>query len=274
MATDSPKSSVESRDWYDTPLYYDIIFDSDTEKEADFLEVMMVRHARVKKARGNGPLRVLEPACGSGRLVVAMAKRGHVVSGFDLNENMLTYAQERLAGPGQEATLWRDRLEDFRVPGRRRFDLAHCLVSTFKYVMEEEGAQSHLRRVADSLYQGGIYVLGLHLTDYRDASPQHERWAGKRDGIKVTCNTHTDPPNRRARTEDLQTRLRITREGRTWTQETRWQFRTYNAAQLKKLLATAPDLELVACHDFLYDIDDERPLDDSYSDIVLILRKR
>jgi SAM-dependent methyltransferase len=268
-----PASTPESRDWYDTPLYYDIIFDADTEKEADFMEIMMVRHGRVKKPR-SGPLRILEPACGSGRLVEALAKRGHTVCGFDLNEHMLDYSRERLKEPKLEATLWQDRMEDFKVPARKRFDLAHCLVSTFKYVREEQGAQSHLRRVADSLCQGGLYILGVHLTDYHDDSPQHESWSGKRDGIKVTCNTHTDPPNRRARIENLHTELRITREGRTWTQETKWQFRTYNATQMKKLLATAPDLELVACHDFLYEAEEERKLDDSYSDIVLVLRKR
>lgn len=268
-----PQSSSESRDWYDTPLYYDIIFDADTEKEADFLELMVVRHGRVKKTR-SGPLRILEPACGSGRLIAALAKRGHAVCGFDLNEHMLEYAKARLTAPELKAVLWKDRLEEFRVPGKRRFDLVHCLVSTFKYVMTQDGAESHLRHVADSLHQGGLYVLGLHLTDYRDASPQHERWVGKRDGIQVTCNTHTEPPNRRARTEDLHTKLRITREGRRWTQETRWQFRTYNAVQMKRLLATAPDLELVACHDFTYDTEEERPFDDSYGDIVLVLRKR
>lgn len=269
-----PGSKAESRDWYDTPLYYDIIFDSDTEKEADFLEAMVERHGRVRK-RGKA-LRVLEPACGSGRLVAALARRGHVVDGFDLNEHMLAYATERLAQhrPKLQATLWQNRMEDFRVPGKRRHDLAHCLVSTFKYVMEEEGAQSHLRRVADSLYQGGLYVLGLHLTDYRDLREHHERWVGEREGIHVVCNTHTAIPSQRTRTEDLRTRLRITRDGKKWTQETKWQFRTYNAAQMKRLLATAPDLELVACHDFIYDVGEERAFDDSYGDIVLVLRKR
>jgi hypothetical protein len=43
---------------------------------------------------------------------------------------------------------------------------------------------------------------------------------------------------------------------------------------MKKLLKTAPQFELVACHDFLYEADEERKLDDSYSDVVLVLRKR
>lgn len=259
-------------DWYDTPFYYDIIFDQDTDKEVAFLETMMQRHGGKS---GNKPLRVLEPACGSGRLMAALAQRGHAVWGFDLNENMATYTRQRLEELKARGTVWEDRMEDFTLPrkAKTKFDLAHCLVSTFKYVMEEAGAASHLQRVADSLRPGGLYVLGIHLTDYDDPNEQHERWAGKRDGVRVVCNTHTWPPDRKTRREKLRTRLHITQDGRTGIQETRWEFRTYNARQVKALLRKVPDFTCVACHDFHYDAEDLRKLDDSYADIVLVLRR-
>jgi SAM-dependent methyltransferase len=262
---------TERADWYDTPLYYDIVFDADTVKEADFLEAVMARYG---SARTEPPYHILEPACGSGRLVAEMAKRGHDVSGFDLNENMLRHARERIEGTKCAASLWQDRLEDFRVPVWRTFDLAHCLVSTFKYVTEESGAVSHLRHVADSLCKGGLYVLGLHLTDYDRTGFEHERWDVSRDGVRVICNTRTWPADRTRRTEALRTRLRITREGQTWMQETRWEFRTYDPAQLRRLLKKVPELELVGCHDFNHQIASERKLDDSFADVVLVLRRK
>lgn len=261
---------TENADWYDTPLYYDIIFDADTAKEAAFLEAVAVKHGGVKKGR---KLRLLEPACGSGRLIAEMVKRGHDVSGFDLNANMLDYARDRLSKK-QHATLWQDRLESFKLPTKRRFEFAHCLVSTFKYVLDEAGAASHLKHVAAALEDGALYVLGLHLTDYSHDRSQHERWLASRDGIDVVCNTHTWPPDRKARMEDIRTRLRITRKGKTWMQETRWQFRTYSAAEMKRLLRKVPEFELVGCYDFTYDIQEPRAFDDSYEDIVLVLRKR
>ena len=262
---------TERADWYDTPLYYDIIFDADTAKEADFLEAVMSRHGDSPSQRG---MRMLEPACGSGRLVAEMVRRGHTVSGFDLNQKMRDYAQQRLAAAKLSATLWQDRMEDFDVKGRAGFDFAHCLVSTFKYVLDEDGAASHLQRVAGSLREGGLYVLGLHLTDYSVQRIEHERWAVKRGGISVVCNTRTWPADRGTRTEPLRTRLRITRGGKTWTQETNWKFRTYNAAELKRLLRRAPSLELLACYDFTYDIEEPRKFDDSYADIILVLRRK
>jgi SAM-dependent methyltransferase len=218
--------------------------------------------------------RVLEPACGSGRLVAEMARRGHGVWGFDLNENMLDYARDRLANQKLDAKLWPDCLEDFKAPVRHKFDLAHCLVSTFKYVLAEAGAGSHLKRVAACLRPGGLYVLGLHLTDYRSRCVEHERWVAERDGIRVVCNTRTWPADRRSRLEKVRTRLRISRNGKSWMQETHWQFRTYNAAEVKRWLRVAPELELVACHDFRCDMTEIRRLDDSYADVILILRRR
>jgi len=63
----------EPFDWYETPLYYDIIFDADTQKEADFLEALLQRHVPGKKGR------ILEPACGSGRIMAELGRRGHSV---------------------------------------------------------------------------------------------------------------------------------------------------------------------------------------------------
>lgn len=264
--------SRKAIDWYDTPYYYDIIFDEDTHKEADFLEAVFQKHSGIKKT--GAVLDILEPACGSGRLVAALAERGHHVAGFDLNENMLAFTAERLKSHKLKAQLWQDKMEGFELPKAGLFHLAHCLVSTFKYVLTAEGATAHLQHIADSLRSGGLYVLGFHLSDYTDTKPQHERWVGERDGTHVVCNTHTWPPDPVTRTEKLRTRLRITRDGVEQTQETHWQFRTYDVPQVRQLLATVPDMELVGCYDFLYDLDDPRELAEGLYDMVLVLRKK
>ena len=264
--------ATEERDWYDTPLYYDIIFDADTAREGAFLEAVQERHGEAGKGR-----RLLEPACGSGRLITEMARRGWQVSGFDGSEEMLAFTRERLAQQGLKANLWHDWMQSFTVLGKKKvggFHLAHCLVSTFKYLLAEAHAVAHLQRVATSLEPGGIYALGIHLTDYNRTTHEHERWVGERDGTHVVCNTRSWPADRRTRLEDIRTRLKITDKGRTHVQETRWQFRTYNAAQVRSLLKKVPEFELMACYDFTYDIEAPRQLDDSYSDVILVLRRR
>lgn len=257
-----------SRDWYDTPLYYDIIFDEDTVKEADFLEAMVRRHG-LKKSRT-----VLELACGSGRHVAEFAKRGWQSQGFDLNAEMLRFAGERLAAAKLKAVIWQDRIESFELPRKTRFDLVHCLVSTFKYLLTEKDARSCLERSAAVLKPGGLLILGVHLTDPRNERPSHERWIAQRDGVKVVCNTRTWPPRPGTRLEPMRSRLKVTRPGQPpLLQETLWEVRSYTASQLKALLKSVPSLQLVASHDFRHDPEETRKLDDNYADVVLVLKR-
>lgn len=257
-------------DWYDTPLYYDIIFDEDTGTEADFLEEMH----RVHGNASSGNRSVLELACGSGRLMRELSLRGWRTGGFDLNPNMLSFARDRIGSENRGNLIWEDRMESFTVPGNKRFDLAHCLVSTFKYLRSEEDACSCLDRVSQALKPGGLFVLGLHLSDPSRRRPTHERWVASRDGINVVCNTRTWPVNTRLRSGSMRSRLRVTLpNGTIQRQETNWEVRSYTASQLRRLLQKAGSLKLVACHDFRHDPNEHRKLDDSYSDLVLILKQ-
>jgi len=258
--------AFEALDWYATPVYYDIVFDADTRREADFLEALHALHGR---ARGR---RALEPACGSGRLVVELARRGWRVTGTDLSASMLGFARRRLRAEGLRATLRAADMAAFAERGR--FDLAHCLVSTFKYLASEEAARSHLECVARALAPGGVYVLGFHLTDYAETRRQRERWVAERDGVRVVCNIQGWPADRRRRTEEVRSRLVVHENGALKRSETCWTFRTYDARQARRLLRAVPALEHVATYDFTYDLAAPRELDDAQLDVVLVLRRR
>lgn len=258
----------EELDWYDAPRWYDAIFDVGTAQEADFLEAVFERHACCSP---RGRRKVLEPACGSGRLVVELARRGWRTVGFDASAPMLAYAAERLAGEGLEAKLVEGRMEGF--DAGRGFHLAHCLVSTFKYLLTEDDARSHLEHVAQSLALGGVYVLGFHLTDYHETAVDRERWTARSGGADVVCTIQGWPADRRKRREKVRSRLRVTENGLERRFETAWDFRTYDAAQVRRLLRSVPALEHVATYDFTHDIDAPRQLDDEQLDSVLVLRR-
>lgn len=260
------RDTYDEIDWYDTPRYYDIVFEADTALEANFLEAV---RRRLGRSRGK---RVLEPACGSGRLVEEMARRGYSVTGFDNNANALAYARARLAGTGLRARLFRAQLDAFRLPPQ--FDLAHCLVSTFKYLLSERCARAHLRRVTAALKPGGIYVLGFHLSEYGPTSKTRERWVGRRGGTTVVCNTQFWPPDRRRRLERVRARLVVDERGATRRLETNWKFRTYSARQVRSLLRSVQGIEHVATYDFTYGVERPRALNDEQLDCVLVLRKR
>lgn len=262
-------------DWYAHPFYYDIVFDGDTGMETDFLEAVHRRYGRTGQKKG---ATMLEPACGTGRLAFELARRGHQVDGFDLSPSMLKYARDRRKAlplnVRRRVSLRAARMESFR-SRPERYDFAFCLLSTFKYLLTEDHAVSHLRRVARSLKPGGLYVIGIHLADYRRRLNDHEQWVGHQDGIHVICDTTTGPADRGTRLEDLTNRLHVTGPGtrKAETIETRWKCRTYDTAELKALLAAVPELKVAACHDFAHRLDIGRTFDDSQEDLVLVLRK-
>lgn len=267
----SPPAGYEELDWYETPRYYDAIFDEGTDVEAGFLEDAYDLHA-LPAATRRAHKRVLEPACGSGRLMVEMARRGWKPHGFDLTPEMVTYTKERLARAGVDGTVARGEMADFRVRGT--FDLAHCLVSTFKYLLTEDAARGHLRSVAAALRPGGIYCLGFHLTDYSVTKGSRERWRVKRDGALVDCTIEGWAADRRTRLEPVESRMRVVEKGVERRARTRWSFRTYDARQVRSLLRAVPELEHVGTYDFHYEIDEPQVLSDDQGDTLLVLRRR
>ncbi len=260
-------------DLYDHPHYYDIVFDEGSAEEADFVEAIHHRYGRTGQE-----LRVLEPACGTGRLVIELANRGFTCHGFDASEPMLDYARQRAKARGEESKMpvsfSRQRMEDFECP-LRRITLVVSLISSFKYLLTEAQALSHLRGVAETLAPGGLFVLGLHLTDYSRSHAVHERWVATRGALEVICNTRTWPADRRRRRERVRNRLTIVEavQEDVRRHESVWEFRTYDALQLRRILHKVGNLNLVAAFDFSYDLDAPRKLDDSQEDIVLVLRK-
>ncbi len=253
----------EVADWYQLPRYYDIAFASRNTSEVDFLQALYERYAP------GGP--ILEPACGSGRLMEGLLRRGYDVHGFDLGASMVDYARKRLDARGLGCTIWIDDMSKFRT--RKRYGMAHCLVSSFKYLLSEKAALAHLQCVSASLRKGGVYVLGFHLSDYADQRADSEEHRGARGRTRVTCRIDSEPPNRKTRLETLRARLVVKMPTRTLANETTWQFRTYDEVQFLRLLAKVPKLQHVATHNFSYRADEEIAFGEEDLDSVVILRK-
>ncbi|MEM8952812.1 MAG: class I SAM-dependent methyltransferase [Verrucomicrobiota bacterium] len=263
-------AAFEDCNWYDYPRYYDVVFGADTAWEADFLERVWGRHGATKR---RGRTRVLEPACGTGRLVIEMGRRGYDGVGFDCNAAMVRYAARRVSRcKGLPVSIREGRMEAFRVRGR--FDMAFCLLSTFKYLLSEVDACSCLQGVERVLKRGGLFLLGLHLTDYERRRPEHERWVGEQGELRVVCNTRTWPADLTMRRERIRTRLTVTRRGVSERRlESDWQARTYDLKELKRLIGKVGGLQMVGGYDFGEAMPEERKLEEGMSYVVAVLRK-
>lgn len=254
--------------WYDHPQYFDMVFRDETAAEVRFFEQAFTRFA-------DGPVRrVLEPGCGSGRLVAAMAGKGYELTGVDLSQPMLDYLSKRLRRRGLNAEL---RCEDMtRMEFERQFDAAFCTFNTFRHLTDEKSAVMHLRNVASHLRPGGLYILGFHLIPL-DADPEcTERWKAQHGGTTVHVTLKVIDFNRKTRRETLRVSVKAEKKsGAIERIRSEFPLRIYTPAQAKKLLANVSDLyELAGIYDFDYDIDEERVFDNDLTDALFVLKRR
>ena len=145
--------------------------------------------------------RLLEPACGTGRLVAELAARGYHLSGFDLSGPALAYLRRRLARRGLRAAIFAADMADFSLP--RPVDAAYNTFDGFRHLLDEHRARRHLECVADSLRPGGIYILGFHLLP-PDAAPECiERWTARHGRTRLSVTLRVLESDHRRRLEKL-----------------------------------------------------------------------
>lgn len=131
---------------------YDLAFDWDVSDEVDWLLARL----------GSACRSVLEPGCGSGRIVEALARRGFDVVGLDRSAAMVESARQRLSSAGVKAEVILVDIADFDLG--RLFDGAVCPINTLAHLSPRDLAQ-HLDRMAEHLPSGARYLVQLDLHD-------------------------------------------------------------------------------------------------------------
>jgi len=127
-----------------------------------------------------GPGRILELACGSGRVTTALLRDGHEVVGLDLSPSMLERAEARIARLGRSArsraTLVQGDVRDFALAAR--FPLVIMAFNSFEHLYTRVEVAACLERVGAHLAEGGRFAFDVQNPNLqwlvRDPS---RRWA-------------------------------------------------------------------------------------------------
>ena len=260
------RSRVLQASWYDYPQYYDILFQAYTQREADFIE------AACRKYCPFAARRLLEPACGTGRLIAELATRGYELSGFDLSQPGLRYLRRRLARFRLYAEIFEADMSNFRIV--HPADAAYCLINTFRYLLREQMARGHLECIAASLRPGGIYILGLHLLPLGGDNEDSQSWTQRRNETEVSVTARLLRTDRRRRIEHVQLCLMARSGSKELRLRHAFQLRTYTARQFRRLLDSVPSLELCDVYDFRYDIAQPFAPNNEMGYSVFVLRRR
>lgn len=133
---------------------YDIAFDWDVADEVEWL---------LGRLRRRGP--VLEPACGTGRMLEAFARRGVEVVGIDVSPGMVELARRRLAAAGVAAEVVVADITDFQLD--RVFGGAVCPINTLGH-LDRDGLARHFVCVARHLEAGARYLVQVGLVSDED----------------------------------------------------------------------------------------------------------
>ena len=144
---------------------YDIAFSWDVSTEVDWLLERL----------GSDCSPVLEPACGSGRMLAALAERDIEVVGFDSSPEMVRRAHERLRRRQLRSDALVADLAGFELG--RTFGGAICSVDSLAYLTRPADVSTHLACVAAHLRRGARYLVQLELRD-----PAHP-WRGVRPSV-------------------------------------------------------------------------------------------
>lgn len=251
---------------YDFPTYYDLVFGSDTAAEMRFLEKCFERFA-------DRPVRrVFEPACGTGRLLYRMGRKGYEVGGVDLNEKAITYCNDRLKRLNLTGRAHVGDMSDFGV--KKKYDAAFNTINSFRHLHSEASATAHLECVAGAIRKGGIYALGLHLTPTRGDATDEESWSARRGQLSINTYMWPIEKNARKRLERFGIRFDVYKPTGSMRIEDVLELRSYTLKQFRMLIESVSIWDVVEFYDFGYDINKPTNLDSTTEDILVILKKK
>jgi len=144
-----------SREHYDDPALYDHEYRR-RRQDVSFYRTL------AREALG-GPGRILELACGSGRVTTALLRDGHEVVGLDLAPAMLERAAARIAQLGRSARgrarLVQGDIRDFSLGAR--FPLIVMAFNSFEHLYTRVEVAACLSRVREHLEEGGRFAFDV-----------------------------------------------------------------------------------------------------------------
>jgi len=222
---------------------------------------------------------VLELGCGTGRILLPIARAGVPVTGIDLTREMLDILKQKLANEPpqvrQRVTLLLGDMQTFNLD--RRFPLITTPFRSFQHLLRLEDQLACLERVRRHLAPGGRFILDLF-------HPDREAWCGPDtdaeiedvppvtlpDGNTLSRTTRVAAVDRPRQILDLEMRYYLTdRSGRTRTYLQAFKWRCFFRYEVEHLLARC-GFRIVA----LYGNYDRSPLSNDSPELIFIAEKQ
>jgi ubiquinone/menaquinone biosynthesis C-methylase UbiE len=113
-----------------------------------------------KYTNGEKGLNLMDLACGTGKIAVQLAKKGHHVTGIDLSDEMLAVAYNRMLEEKTTLTLAVGDMRALEPMGD--YDVITCFSDSLCYLANEEEVLSAFKGVSENLSDTGIFLFDVH----------------------------------------------------------------------------------------------------------------
>jgi cyclopropane fatty-acyl-phospholipid synthase-like methyltransferase len=142
---------------------YDLIAPFYDIEHAHFDEDLDIYHNFAELCGG----KILELACGSGRVMLSLAEQGYDVTGIDNSGKMLELARAAFAEAGVTAhcTLLEQDLCTFHID--QKFRLAIIALGSFAHITNRQAQQQALATVRAHMSHGGTFIVDISNSDAR-----------------------------------------------------------------------------------------------------------
>lgn len=132
-------------------LYDALTFDVEYESIADFITQRL-------EANGLSKGMVLDLACGTGSLTLALSRRGFEMLAADASEDMLSVARQK---SGAEKILFLHQpMEEFELYGT--VDAIVCVLDSINYLTEPQALEKTFALCANYLNPGGVLIFDVN----------------------------------------------------------------------------------------------------------------
>lgn len=202
---------------------------------------------RLEKVDG----RILEPAVGTGRLLVPLLEQGFQVDGFDVSVDMLEICRENCRKRGLSTTLFEAKMETFSLDVK--YGAIVIPTGTFLLLHEREKSLQALQNFHYHLKDGGKLIVDLFLPGELELGrPSIRKWDTENgDVITVESQIVEVDPIKQFRVS--QTRYEKWRSGKLiQTELERYPLRWYGVEEFRMILELAGFTDITISADYTF----------------------